>query len=127
MILDLTWNRYDFPNFPEVSMELRPLTFKGYQSVMGLMAEMGEGEGAAKNFSKIDFGATIEEIFPEHIRDIRGIQVKVSSDETRDALASDITSSGAFAAIAIEILAKLMEISQLGKEDEKKSGALPGG
>jgi len=101
-------------------MELKPLDFKSYQTIMGLLAEMGSGQEAAKNFGKVDIAGVIENIFPSHIQDIKGIQVK-NGDEVRNVDVKDFSSSGAFANICMEIMAKLLEISRLGEDDGKKS------
>ena len=120
MILNLAWRRVEFANFPEVSMELKPLDFKSFQTVMGLIAGIGSGQEAAKAFSKVDISSVVEEIFPQYIRNVSGIQIK-EGDDLKTVEVKDLSSSGAFVSICMEIMAKLLDISKLGGDDEKKS------
>ena len=135
MELNLDWRREASALWPEVTFEIRPLKVWAFQELLAHWEAGGAGVNQAidpggdekpeKNQavpSAAGAGVGLIEvakhIFPEHVRELRGITL-TRNGATANASLEALCEETALLKLALEIVSKLMAISEIASGEEK--------
>ena len=116
MKIALNWRRWAPDDHPEISLEIRPLTV---EAMFKCATAVGTGGGDLIRSQSILMAA--QEVFPEHVRNLTGIEVTDEQGNQRSGDIADLTQQPVLMSIASDIVASLINISLIGDTDEKNS------
>ena len=125
MELDLDWRTVQSEVWPEVSYELRPLRVWAFRDLMAFWEKQGaqtENENAIIRMSPVESFRLMElaeRILPDHVRALKGVSVKTAGERATPEIAQ-LCQESALIPLAGEMVAKLVSISQVEGEPEKK-------
>lgn len=128
MYVDLDYRQFDLGD--GASIEIKPLNSDTYQKMLTFMTNSSISSdmddeaiaSATKYLTDPDFLIIVNEIIPEHCRNLSGITIKQDGAE-RAATINDLLKIGAFLTTRMNIAMKLFNISTLTegeKSDVKK-------
>lgn len=128
MELNLDWRRCTATVWPEVSYEVRPLRVWAFQELMACWeaeaeddaAEHASGDaaGALQPDRSARLMAVARRVLPEHVRDVRGLTLR-REGRSEPASAEALCEEAALLPLAGEVLARLIEISEVDGAAEK--------
>jgi len=111
------WQPYEtIFNGSPIKMELRPLRRKAMMLLAPFM-ELGKETGVKLIVDTFELQGIAAQIFPEHVKDIRGITVNGKSIAWED-----LTEEAVFCQLVGDIIGQLAVISSLKDSEAKNSG-----
>ena len=122
MLIDLDFRPFELPGLAGVTVDVRPLQVGAYQDALRVL-QPHQKEGGANAYAMMADGAFLDvakRIFPEHVRNLSGIELRVNG-ETRAAKVEDLYSHGALFPTALGIMAHLLAISMLSETEAGNS------
>ena len=121
MEISLGWRRVDLKDLPDISVELRPLKVWAFQKLIASQAGNSDGK-SQEALDGLTMLEVAKEIFPEHVRAVKGIVVSRDDGESSDVTLEDLTTETQLITVSAAILSQLFEISQLTEMEQKNFG-----
>jgi len=121
----LDWQSRQSSLWPDVSYEIRPLKVWAFLDLMTCWGEgaperpeggTSPGQQALKSQALLDVA---KRVIPEHVRNLKGLYVQ-RDGQVRDGTVEEVCEEALLMPLAVEMISGLIEISEVGKEDEKK-------
>ncbi len=124
MELNLDWREQRSALGGEIGYEIRPLKVWAFQELMAFWEGRRQESQDGKSVVQVSPAESLKlmeiarRIFPSHVRNLSGVDVKAEGD-LRPATLEDLCEESLLIELAGEILGRLVAISDLKADDEK--------
>lgn len=123
MKLLLGYRKYNIPGIEDVTVEIRPLESKDYQTLLrftGRASKVADSDDETQSVLQMGDAEIIEmakEFFPRYLRNLKGIEAEDENGSTRDATVEDLWTFGSCLPVCFGILMQMLTMSNLTKTE----------